>query len=105
MSAVQTRSLQEENVVIFLLCVALAVCLVVIVILIFTIKKNREKPPASVALKTDAMSSGYQEVQPADDALVYSTVLLRKNSRAGARDPQTTEEECVYSDVTCLGLD
>ncbi|XP_047196554.1 uncharacterized protein LOC118112718 isoform X1 [Hippoglossus stenolepis] len=90
--AVKTWNLQKDKVVIFLLFAALAICLVIIAILIFSIRNNSKKSDAT----------GYLEGQQTDeDSLVYSTVTVK----AEARDPKTAEEESIYSEVRFLGLD
>ncbi|XP_047196555.1 uncharacterized protein LOC118112718 isoform X2 [Hippoglossus stenolepis] len=89
---VKTWNLQKDKVVIFLLFAALAICLVIIAILIFSIRNNSKKSDAT----------GYLEGQQTDeDSLVYSTVTVK----AEARDPKTAEEESIYSEVRFLGLD
>ncbi|XP_053284029.1 uncharacterized protein LOC128445409 isoform X1 [Pleuronectes platessa] len=98
---VKTWNLQKDKVVIFLLFAALAICLVIIAILIYSIRKNSKTSDASVALQTNSTATGYLEgPQMDEDLLVYSTV----NFKPGARDPKTAEEESIYS-VRFLELD
>ncbi|XP_060936105.1 uncharacterized protein LOC133012142 [Limanda limanda] len=99
---VKTWNLQKDKVIIFLLFAALAICLVIIAILIYSIRKNSKTSDASVALQTNATATGYLEDQQTDeDSFVYSTV----NFKARARDPKTAEEESIYSDVRFLESD
>ncbi|XP_062249178.1 uncharacterized protein LOC133958424 isoform X2 [Platichthys flesus] len=99
---VKTWNLQKDKVVIFLLFAAFAICLVIIAILIYSIRKNSKTSDALVALQTNATATGYLEGQQTDeDTLVYSTVSFKPK----ARNSKTAEEESVYSDVRFLELD
>ncbi|XP_071314382.1 uncharacterized protein [Trachinotus anak] len=104
---------ESRNPVLSLLCVALAISLIVIAYLIYSIKILKENSHgyyASVALQTNATANANQENQQTDeDSLVYSTptFISRQTSasRAETRDTKTAEEENIYTDVRTLVLD
>ncbi|XP_044061706.1 uncharacterized protein LOC122880526 isoform X2 [Siniperca chuatsi] len=96
--------LQTANTVLFLLCAALAISLIVIAFLIHTIKKKSCGCfNVAVALQTDgATASGDLQSQQRDEnSLVYSapTFTKRKTGKAERRNVKTAEGETVYTDV------
>ncbi|XP_040903681.1 uncharacterized protein LOC121188160 isoform X2 [Toxotes jaculatrix] len=100
---------QKERVIIFLLCAALTISLIVTAFLIYFIKKLKKSSHyyAAVALQTTATASSDQERQQTDeDSLVYSapTFTGRKASKGGTRETKT-ETESIYTDVRALGMD
>ncbi|XP_022616125.1 uncharacterized protein LOC111232759 isoform X2 [Seriola dumerili] len=104
---------QKDNTVLFLLCAALAISLIVIAFLIYLIKQLKKSSYGyyvDVALQANATASANQESQQTDeDSLVYSaptfTSRQARASKAGTRDTKTAEEESIYTDVRALGLD
>ncbi|XP_047440392.1 uncharacterized protein LOC125007693 [Mugil cephalus] len=86
-------NVQKTNIVVSLLCAALATSLSVIVFLIYTIKKNNRD-----VLQTHAPT---QSQQRDEDTLVYSApnIIMRKAGKAETKKAQRTEEEIIYSDV------
>ncbi|XP_078116310.1 uncharacterized protein LOC144524139 [Sander vitreus] len=102
----------KDHTVLCLLGAALAISLIVIAFLIYSIKKLKKKScgccNTDVALQTNAATaSGHQQSQQTDEDLVYSAPMFtsRKASKGGTRDAKTEEEESIYSDVRALGLD
>ncbi|XP_039669688.1 uncharacterized protein LOC120566986 [Perca fluviatilis] len=110
--AVNMQDSQKDHTVICLLGAALAISLIVIAFLIYSIKKLKKKScgccNTAVGLQTNAATaSGHQQSQQTDEDLVYSAPIFtsRKASKGGTRDAKTEEEESVYSDVRALGLE
>ncbi|XP_078025598.1 uncharacterized protein LOC144463831 [Epinephelus lanceolatus] len=104
---------QRNQIVVSLLCAALAISLIVIAFLIYSVKKLKKEScgccNASVALQTNAAAaSGDQQIQQTDeDSLVYSAPIFtrRQASKEGTRDGKPEEEESIYTDVRALELD
>ncbi|XP_044219858.1 uncharacterized protein LOC122990550 isoform X2 [Thunnus albacares] len=97
-------NLQKANTIIYLLCAALAINLVVIAFLIYHIKrKSCDCCNAAVALQTNAetASGGQQSQQRYENSLVYSGVTFtkKKAGKAGRRNAKAAEENCVYNTV------
>ncbi|KAM9357372.1 uncharacterized protein ABDE67_004948 [Symphorus nematophorus] len=98
------QDLQMMRTVLFLLCAALAMSLIVITLLIYTIKKKScGCCNDAVVLKTkDATTSGDQQNhQREENLLVYSapTFSRRKAGKAERRNVKPAEGETIYSDV------
>ncbi|XP_037636169.1 signal-regulatory protein beta-2-like isoform X2 [Sebastes umbrosus] len=103
---------QKHNTILVLLCAALAISLIVIAFLIYSIKKLKKKScnvyNAAVVQINAATASGLQQSQQTDeDSLVYSapTFTGRKTSKGGIKGAKAEEEESIYTDVRTLGLD
>ncbi|XP_078116303.1 signal-regulatory protein beta-2-like isoform X2 [Sander vitreus] len=88
--------LQKANTVLFVLCAALAISLIIIAFLIYTIKKK--------TCDCCSASGDQQSQQRATDLLAYSapTFNKRKTGRAERRNVKTAEEETIYTDVRTL---
>ncbi|XP_051275432.1 uncharacterized protein LOC127374303 isoform X1 [Dicentrarchus labrax] len=94
---------QKENTIIYLVCAALAISLIVIAFLVYAIvKKSCDCCNAAVTLQTNAAtaSDGQQIQQTNEDSLFYSTPNFnrRKAGKAGKRNA-TAKEETIYTDV------
>ncbi|XP_067454482.1 uncharacterized protein [Thunnus thynnus] len=102
--------LQKDNTVLFLLCAALALSLIVIVVLIYSIKKIKKKScdccNAAVDLHTNTAASGVQQTwQRDEDSLVYSAATFTsKKCKSRTRDRKTAEEDIIYTDSSALRL-
>ncbi|XP_070769865.1 uncharacterized protein [Enoplosus armatus] len=99
-----------ESTVLFLLCAALAISLIVIAFLIYTIKKKTcGCCNAAVALQTNAATAGgdQQSQQRDHDTSVYSAVVftVMKTSSGGARGAKAAERERIYAAVKAFWLD
>ncbi|XP_078116305.1 uncharacterized protein LOC144524135 isoform X4 [Sander vitreus] len=98
--------LQKANTVLFVLCAALAISLIIIAFLIYTIKKKTCDCCSAADLQTNAAtaSGDQQSQQRATDLLAYSapTFNKRKTGRAERRNVKTAEEETIYTDVRTL---
>ncbi|XP_042274347.1 signal-regulatory protein beta-2-like [Thunnus maccoyii] len=102
--------LQKANTIIYLLCAAVAISLVVTAFLIYCIKrKSCDCWNAAVALQTntETASGGQQSQQRYQDSLVYSapTFTKKKAGKAGRRNAKAAEENCVYNTVRVQGSD
>ncbi|KAG7224837.1 hypothetical protein INR49_014962 [Caranx melampygus] len=102
-----TEKLQKYNVVLFVLCAALALSLIVIAVLIYFIKKKTcDCCKATVSGQTYAtMASGHQRRQQRDeDSLTYAapTFTKRKAEKTERADKKTAERETVYTGVRAL---
>ncbi|XP_031601726.2 uncharacterized protein LOC116325052 [Oreochromis aureus] len=94
--------LQKTNTVVFLLCVALSINLIVIAFLIYTIKeKNKTSAAFSVQTNTETTSEEQQIQQRDEDSLAYAApTFTKRNTRsAERRNARETEAICIYSDV------
>ncbi|XP_068571281.1 signal-regulatory protein beta-2-like isoform X1 [Cebidichthys violaceus] len=104
-SALNMWDLQKANTVLILLFAALAMSLIVIAFLIYTIKmKTCDQSNAAVA----ATASGeHQGQQRNEDMLAYSapTFTKRKTGRAERKNVKTAEGETVYTGVRTLMKD
>uniref|UniRef100_A0AAX7SD14 Immunoglobulin domain-containing protein n=1 Tax=Astatotilapia calliptera TaxID=8154 RepID=A0AAX7SD14_ASTCA len=101
---------KKDNTILYLLCVALAISLIVIACLVYSIKKLKKSSYVysndAVALQTNVISSGDQENQQTDeDLLFYSAPTFKKASKSGTKDTKPAEEESIYTDVKALELD
>ncbi|XP_028445748.1 uncharacterized protein LOC114563138 isoform X1 [Perca flavescens] len=99
---------QRANIIMFLLCAALATSLTVVALLVYTIKKKKLNccNAAAVVLQTNATSTGDQQSQLTDeDSLVYSVPNFTRGQavRSVRRDATTVEGESIYTDVRVLG--
>ncbi|XP_018549274.1 uncharacterized protein LOC108895093 [Lates calcarifer] len=106
---VSTCDSQEDNSVVFLLFVALAISLIVIAFLVYVItKKSCDCCKAAVSLQTNAAtaSGNQQSQQRNEEPLVYSTAVFtrRKTDKAGRRKA-TAKEETIYTDVRAFAID
>ncbi|XP_041800498.1 uncharacterized protein LOC121611854 isoform X3 [Chelmon rostratus] len=84
------------------LCAALAISLIVIAYLVYSIKKLKTKSCdccyAAVALATDAATVDHQSQQTDEDSLVYSAPTF-SGRKAKTRDAKLEKEESIYADV------
>nr|XP_029131790.1 uncharacterized protein LOC109976785 isoform X1 [Labrus bergylta]XP_029138470.1 uncharacterized protein LOC110004062 isoform X1 [Labrus bergylta] len=98
---------KTDHLFLLLLSAALAICLIIIAFLIYSIRKLKNAScgccNADVALQGRAeTASGDQQNQQVDeDSLIYSapTFTSRKSGRARTRDVQTEEKESIYAHV------
>ncbi|KAM8732384.1 uncharacterized protein AB9X84_024427 isoform 2-T2 [Acanthopagrus schlegelii] len=108
----------QKDTVLYLLCAALILSLIITVFLLYSVKKLKKQScgccTAAVALQTNpaAASVDHQSQQTSDDSLVYSapTFSRRKSSRADRREAKAAEEEeeeeeCIYTNVKAVELD
>ncbi|KAM7389137.1 hypothetical protein PAMP_023131 [Pampus punctatissimus] len=109
--AINMLALQKIKTLLFLLCAALALSLIVIVLLIYSIKKIKKTScdccKVAFDLNTDAAASGVQcSWQTDEDSLVYSapTFTSKKSYKSGTKDTKTSEIETIYTDVSALRL-
>ncbi|XP_068571580.1 signal-regulatory protein beta-2-like [Cebidichthys violaceus] len=103
--ALNMWDLQKANTVLILLFAALAMSLIVIAFLIYTIKmKTCDQSNAAVAA---TVSGEHQGQQRNEDMLVYSapTFTKRKTGRAERKNVKTAEGETVYTGVRTLMKD
>ncbi|CAI5652893.1 unnamed protein product [Oreochromis niloticus] len=94
--------LQKTNTVVFLLCVALSISLIVIAFLIYTIKeKHKTSAAASLQTNTETTRTEQQIQQRHEDSLTYAapTFTKRNTRKAERRNARATEAICIYSDV------
>ncbi|XP_030596001.1 uncharacterized protein LOC115787436 [Archocentrus centrarchus] len=104
---------KKDDTILYLLCAALAISLIVIAFLVYSIKKLKKKSyvysnvdnTVAVALQTNVISSGDQENVQTDENMVYSAPTFKKASKSGTRETKPAEEESIYTDVKTLGLD
>ncbi|XP_068571277.1 signal-regulatory protein beta-2-like [Cebidichthys violaceus] len=104
-SALNMWDLQKANTVLILLFAALAMSLIVIAFLIYTIKmKTCDQSNAAVAATVRGEHQGQQRNE---DMLVYSapTFTKRKTGRAERKNVKTAEGETVYTGVRTLMKD
>ncbi|XP_039866362.1 uncharacterized protein LOC120720662 [Simochromis diagramma] len=88
--------------VVFLLCVALSISLIVIAFLIYTIKeKHKTSAAASLQTNTETTRTEQQIQQRHEDSLTYGapTFTKRNTRKAERRNARATETMCIYSDV------
>ncbi|XP_072252440.1 uncharacterized protein [Leuresthes tenuis] len=104
-------SKDKSSTILYLLCAALAMSVILIAFLVYTIKKldknSKGYSNAGIALQTQTSTRENQETQQTDeDSLVYSTaVFTRKEvSTTMTRDTQSAEEEIIYTNVSDLRL-
>ncbi|XP_039669011.1 uncharacterized protein LOC120566555 [Perca fluviatilis] len=103
-SVVGTCDSQNNNTILFLLCAALAIGLVVIAFLVYAIRnKSCNCCNAAVTLQTNAAtaSDNQQSEQSHDDSLVYCTYRLYQGEKPddAGRKNATAKDETIYSDV------
>ncbi|XP_026212942.1 uncharacterized protein LOC113160096 [Anabas testudineus] len=100
--------LQMDNIVLLLLCAALAISLIVIGFLIYNIKKKTSSTcNAAVALQTDAATaSGNQRHQQRDeDSLAYSAPSFTRKKAEKTGRGNTKRKNTVYTDVNCSEIE
>ncbi|XP_070818296.1 uncharacterized protein [Chaetodon trifascialis] len=101
----------QGNKIVTVLCIALAISLIVIAFLLYSIKKLKKKScgccSAAVALETNAATVDRQSQKTDEESLVYSTPTFssRKSGKAETRDAKPEEEESIYTEVKALALD
>ncbi|CAI5652869.1 unnamed protein product [Oreochromis niloticus] len=101
-SVVHHWDLQKTNTVVFLLCVALSISLIVIAFLIYTIKeKHKTSAAASLQTNRETTRTEQQIQQRHEDSLTYAapTFTKRNTRKAERRNARATETICIYSDV------
>ncbi|XP_078116308.1 uncharacterized protein LOC144524138 isoform X2 [Sander vitreus] len=100
---VGTCDSQNNNTILFLLCAALAMGLVVIAFLVYAIgNKSCDCCNAVVTLQTNAAtaSDNQQSEQSRDDSLVYCTPkFTRRKAGNTGRKNATAKDATIYSDV------
>ncbi|XP_051275437.1 uncharacterized protein LOC127374305 isoform X1 [Dicentrarchus labrax] len=104
---------QKTSTVLILLCASLALSLLFIAFLMYSIKNLKKNSchccNDAVALQTNAATASavHQSQQIDEDSLVYSapTFTSRKSRKAERRDAKTEEEESIYTDVRTCGLE
>ncbi|XP_008302673.1 uncharacterized protein LOC103374374 [Stegastes partitus] len=101
---------ERVNTVLFLLCAALVISLIVIALLIYTIKtKKSDCFNAAAAPQINApVTSGVQRRQTTEeDSLVYSVpnFTRKKAGRRVREGAKVVEGESIYSDVRVLGYE
>ncbi|XP_074503770.1 signal-regulatory protein beta-2-like isoform X1 [Sebastes fasciatus] len=97
---------QRANTTLCLLCVALALSLIVIASLIYTIKKKQSFHGCDALQTLAATTTGDQQIERIDeDSLVYAVPNFTrgKNGRSARRGANSVEGECIYSGVRVLG--
>ncbi|XP_019124111.2 uncharacterized protein LOC109140770 isoform X2 [Larimichthys crocea] len=98
---------QKNITILSLLCAALAISLIVIAFLMYSVMKLKKKScgccNAAVSLQANAVtvSADHQSQQTDEASLVYSApnFTKRKVGKAGTRDAKTDEEETIYTNV------
>ncbi|XP_042072783.1 uncharacterized protein LOC121813222 [Haplochromis burtoni] len=103
-----TTKVNRNNTVLYLLCAALAISLIVIASLIYSIKNLKTQPymdcNAAVGLQTNVIPNGGQEnLQVDEDSVVYSLATFKKVSKSRTTD--TKPAGCIYTDARALVLD
>ncbi|XP_076595872.1 uncharacterized protein LOC143326210 [Chaetodon auriga] len=107
--AVNSRDSQDQT-ILTLLCTGLAISLIVIAFLLYSIKKLKKKScgccSVAFALETNAATTDHQSQQTNEESLVYSTPTFssRKSGKAETRDAKPEEEESIYTEVKALAL-
>ncbi|XP_059201636.1 signal-regulatory protein beta-2-like [Centropristis striata] len=102
--ALNMWDMQQTKTALILLCAALAISLIVIAVLIYSIKnKTCECCNNTFGLQTNSATAGcdQQSQQRHEDSLVYSapTFSKKKTGRAERRNATAGDGETVYSDV------
>ncbi|XP_019113987.2 uncharacterized protein LOC109138415 [Larimichthys crocea] len=95
----EIEAINRQDPVLFLLCAALALSLIIIAFLIYNIKKKSSGNSAAV-LETNAATACDQQSQQRDeDHLAYAapTFTKRKAGKAERRNVKTAEGETIYS--------
>ncbi|XP_027141799.1 uncharacterized protein LOC109138840 isoform X2 [Larimichthys crocea] len=98
---------QKNITILSLLCAALAISLIVIAFLMYSVMKLKKKScgccNAAVSLQANAVtvSADHQSQQTDEASLVYSApnFTKRKVGKAGTRDAKTDDEETIYTNV------
>ncbi|XP_059201639.1 signal-regulatory protein beta-2-like [Centropristis striata] len=97
--ALNMWDMQQTKTALILLCAALAISLIVIAVLIYSIKNKTY----AFGLQTNSATAGrdQQSQQRHEDALVYSapTFIKKKTGRAERRNATAADGETVYTDV------
>ncbi|XP_035525234.1 uncharacterized protein LOC118333614 isoform X2 [Morone saxatilis] len=99
--------LQKDSIILFVLCAVLAISVIVIAFLIYTIKKNKcddcNYKDAVVSLQENVAKRNLKR----DDAWIYSTVIFTmvKTGTDGTRDSKAVDRERIYTAVKAFGLD
>ncbi|XP_054872808.1 uncharacterized protein LOC111581314 isoform X2 [Amphiprion ocellaris] len=95
------------NTIMLLLCAALALSLIVIALLVYTIKKNKYGcfNVAAAPQINATVTSGVQQRQPTEDSLVYSAVNFTRKNAGVRRAARVVEGESTYTDVRVLGYE
>nr|XP_046261694.1 uncharacterized protein LOC124067942 isoform X2 [Scatophagus argus] len=104
---IQAPNMQEDNTVLLLLCAALALSLIVITCLIFTIKKNSCGCCKDTVTTAGQQNQHLRTLTRVEDTWVYSAVVFTtmRTDSSGTRDAHTSERERIYAAVKALGLD
>ncbi|KAM7389134.1 hypothetical protein PAMP_023128 [Pampus punctatissimus] len=102
--------LKNADVILLVLCAVLAISVIVIAFLIYTISKNQcDSCNAAVSLhKHHANITGGQEnMQRDEDSWIYSAVIftMMKSCSDGERDAKAVERERTYAAVKAFRLD
>ncbi|XP_040903639.1 signal-regulatory protein beta-2-like [Toxotes jaculatrix] len=106
---VSTCDSQRDSTVYLLLCAVLAVSLIVIVFLVYAIrKKSCDFSKATIGLQANAAaaSENQQSQQRNENSLVYSTPnFSRRPAEKAGRRKATAKEETIYTDVRAFVKD
>ncbi|KAK9518360.1 hypothetical protein VZT92_023669 [Zoarces viviparus] len=104
---IEALNMLEANTVLFLVCAALAMSLIVIAFLIYTIKRKTCDRCNARQTNAATASGDHQGQQRNENMLVYSapTFTKRKTGRAERKNVTTAEGETVYTDVRTLVKD
>ncbi|XP_047441436.1 uncharacterized protein LOC125008297 [Mugil cephalus] len=102
---------KKDNAVLYVLCGALVISVIVIVFLLYSIKKLTKKPSElcrdTYAVPLQTVDGNHENQQTDEDSLIYTvpSFTYRKSNKTITRDTKPTEEESIYTDVKVLRLD
>ncbi|XP_068590507.1 signal-regulatory protein beta-2-like [Cebidichthys violaceus] len=98
---------KNDNTILFVLCSALAVSLIVIVVLVYAVRnKSCDCCKADATLQTNAATaSNNQQNQREEDSLVYCTPNFTRRKAGRAERRNQREEETIYTDVRAFVTD
>ncbi|XP_024859935.1 uncharacterized protein LOC112450266 [Kryptolebias marmoratus] len=103
---VNTQDAKNYNTVLYLLCGALAICLVIIAFLIYLIKQleKKAKGNSNATAGLEAPLGGNQESQQIDEELVvYSApVHTKRKTSKSVRRSTSEEQEAIYTEVNIV---
>nr|XP_046261696.1 uncharacterized protein LOC124067944 [Scatophagus argus] len=103
----EAPNMQEDNTVLLLLCAALALSLIVITCLIFTINKNSCGCCKDTVTTAGQKNQHLRMLMRVEDTWVYSAVVFTtmRTDSSGTRDANSSERERIYAAVKAFGLD
>ncbi|XP_075959695.1 signal-regulatory protein beta-2-like [Anarhichas minor] len=105
--ALNMWDLQMTNTVMVLLVAALAVSLIVIAVLIYTIKENKCDYCNNEAAVSMLENIAKKNLKRNEDTWIYSTVVftVMESGSGGTRNAKAAEREKIYAAVKAFGLD